>query len=125
MIIRPASTSWNITGGARAELLHVLTGHIQADYRWTFPGLTAVAFSPDGHKLATGGVDGFAKVWQVESGQELLSVQGHPMGLGITNLAFSPDNRYLATTSDQGSRDRGRCAGKDLGCCQRRRAAYL
>jgi WD40 repeat protein/DNA-binding SARP family transcriptional activator len=88
---------------ARAELLHVLNGHIQANpVGGLFPGLTAVAFSPDGSKLATGGVDGFAKVWQVESGQELLSVQGHPLGLGITNLAFSPDNRYLATTSDQG-----------------------
>jgi WD40 repeat protein/DNA-binding SARP family transcriptional activator len=91
------------SGGVKAELVHILAGHDQnaQPVGALFEGIIAIAFSPDGNKLATGGADGFAKVWQVEAGEELLSIQAHPSGVGITNLAFSPDSKYLATTSDQ------------------------
>ena len=85
-----------------AKLLHTLSGH--GDGRSigdeAFPGLTSVEFSPDSTKLATGGVGGLAKIWDVSTGQELLSIQIHPDRFGITSLAFSPDGRYLATASD-------------------------
>ncbi len=88
-------------GAATVELLHTLSGHIKS---WLvnhkFPGLTSVAFSPDGTKLATGGVDGVAKIWEVSTGQELLSIQTNPDRLGIVRLAFSPDGLLLATTND-------------------------
>jgi WD40 repeat protein len=61
-------------GAARAELLHTLTGHSQAPpVGGLFPGVTTVAFNPDGSKPATGGADGYVKVWLVETGQELWS----------------------------------------------------
>jgi WD40 repeat protein len=50
--------------------------------------------------LATGGVDKMAKVWDVQTGEELLSVPVEEDGSGVTNLAFSPDGLLLATASD-------------------------
>ncbi len=88
-------------GTPTAELQHTLSGHVKS---WAvagnFPGLTSVAFSPDGEKLATGGVDGVAKIWDVSTGQELLSIQTNPDRVGIIRLAFSPDGRFLGTTTD-------------------------
>jgi WD40 repeat protein len=86
---------------ATAELVHTLKGHGEAPpVGGLFPGLTSVVFSPDGMKLATGGADGMAKIWDAGTGQELVSVQAHPDRLGITRLAFSPDGILLATVSD-------------------------
>jgi WD40 repeat protein len=92
----------NLTpGAASAELVRTLAGHAEGPpVGGIFYGLTTVVFSPDGTKLATGGVDKFAKVWDVETGQELLSVLVDTDGSGVTRLAFSPDSRSLATASD-------------------------
>jgi WD40 repeat protein len=86
---------------ASHTLLRTITGHAAAPaVGGLFPGLTSVDFNPDGTKLATGGVDGMAKIWDVQTGLELLSVQAHPNGNGITRVVFSPDGRRLATASD-------------------------
>ena len=92
----------NLTpGAASAELVRTLSGHAEGSpVGGIFDGLTTVVFSPDGIKLATGGVDKFAKVWDVETGQELLSVLVDTDGSGVTRLAFSPEGRFLATASD-------------------------
>jgi WD40 repeat protein len=86
---------------AAAELNITLNGHAPGQpVGDLYPGLTTAAFSPDGMRLATGGVDGMAKIWDVKTGQELLSIQAHPERRGITRLAFSADGRLLATASD-------------------------
>jgi Tol biopolymer transport system component len=60
----------------------------------------AVAFSPDGHRLATAGAERTARIWDTLSGAKTLSV-AHPFGSGrLRTLAFSPDGRQLATGSD-------------------------
>jgi WD40 repeat protein len=83
-------------GAARAELRHTLAGHGPGvPIGALFPGLSTVAFSPDGSRLVTGGTDGFAKIWEVESGRELMSLQAHPQGNAIIHLAVSP--RITAT----------------------------
>jgi eukaryotic-like serine/threonine-protein kinase len=69
----------------------------------TGPG-SRVVFSPDGKHLATaansgipgGDVDCTVKVWDADSGQEVLSLKGKPTG-GV--MAFSPDGKRLATLS--------------------------
>jgi WD40 repeat protein len=88
-------------GVARAELRHTLVGHGPGvPIGGLFPGISTVAFSIDGNRLITGGTDGFAKIWDVESGRELNSLQGHPQGNAITHLAVSQDNLYLVTSTD-------------------------
>jgi RNA polymerase sigma factor (sigma-70 family) len=57
------------------------------------PVCESAAFSPDGRLLATGGQDGFARVWDVASGRQVRALSGH---LGwVMSLAFSPDGRSL------------------------------
>jgi WD40 repeat protein len=47
-----------------------------------------VAFAPAGDLLATGGWDGTARVWSVETGIELATFQGH--GEKVNAVAFAP-----------------------------------
>ena len=72
-------------------------------------GLGIVVWSPDGRRLATGGQDRTFRVWDAETGEELLVFRGHDReGLQPASashvqdvppsaLAWSPDGRILAS----------------------------
>jgi WD40 repeat protein/DNA-binding SARP family transcriptional activator len=63
--------------------------------------VTALAFSPDGQRLATGSLEGSLKLWEARTGRQLESLTGN---LGqILDLAFSPDGASLATSSSDGT----------------------
>jgi WD40 repeat protein/serine/threonine protein kinase len=74
----------------RAALrLHCLRGHTQE--------VTGVCFSPDGKHLASGSRDKTVKVWDVQTGQQVLSLKGHTDG--VNSVCFSPDGNRLASAS--------------------------
>jgi tetratricopeptide (TPR) repeat protein len=71
--------------------------------------VNAVAFSPDGHRLATASDDHTARIWDTTTGQECLSVvhkgvrpnaRRRPTHVRERTVAFSPNGRWLATASD-------------------------
>jgi WD40 repeat protein/serine/threonine protein kinase len=68
----------------------------------THPGpgrVQTVAVSPDGHTVLTGGTDGLACLWDMDTGERLHDL--HHDG-AVTTAAFSPDGRTILT----GGRDR-------------------
>jgi WD40 repeat protein len=68
-----------------ADLL-TLRGHTNA--------FSSVAFSPDGQRLISNGMDGIARLWHPTTGELLRTLQGHT---GPTSLAFSPDDGRVAS----------------------------
>ena len=56
-----------------------------------------VAFSPDGQRLASASYGGTVHLWDLRTGQETLSLEGHIDV--VTSVAFSPDGHRLASAS--------------------------
>jgi WD40 repeat protein len=93
---------WDAATGRR-----VLTysGHSDSVDLW------ALAWSPDGRYLASGGTDQVVRVWEASTGQDVLTYYGHadqPPIYGsaypyaITAIAWSPDSTRLATSAISG-----------------------
>ncbi|XP_067325872.1 guanine nucleotide-exchange factor SEC12 [Anolis sagrei] len=85
------------TPGVTVETLHC----VQTD---TSPDALqkAVCFSSDHSLLATGGVDGFLRVWEFPSMKKALEFQAHDGE--IEDIALSPDNKVVTV-------------GRDFRCC--------
>ncbi len=107
-----AARIWDATSG---QLLHTLSGHAPAARAGSLHpgGVVDIAFSSDGKRLATGGADGAARVWDISaalstdvasgrggaSPDPLLVLAGHTSEIFI---AFSPDGTRLATAGYDG-----------------------
>ncbi|MDB5311354.1 MAG: prkC 23, partial [Gemmataceae bacterium] len=70
----------------------------------TLPGHTgavhALAVSPDGAAVASGGADDAACVWDVPTGSMRALLRGHDQA--VRGVRFGPDGRTLVTASDDG-----------------------
>ena len=90
------STSWaNSSSGIRprADPLRTIPGDSQE--------LRALAFTPDSSVIAAAGKGKVIHLWDVVTGQEILTLEGHKAQ--INALAFSPDGSLLASCSHDGA----------------------
>jgi WD40 repeat protein len=85
---------------ATVELWDPATGQRVAALEGS-PGIVLdVAFSPDGTRIATGGIDGTVTIWDAASGEQLLVLRGH--FTLVASVAFSPDGSQLASVGSEG-----------------------
>lgn len=82
----PSSPSTSL-GQLVAIELRVFRGHAES--------VRAVALSSDGGQLLTGSNDKTAKLWDVQTGKEIIALKGHSDF--ITAVAFSPNGQHLLT----------------------------
>ena len=65
----------------------------------------SVEFSPDGRQLVTGHGRGTIKFWDIETGQQLMTINGKPEGMNtrVVDLAWSFDGEKLASAREDGT----------------------
>jgi WD40 repeat protein/tRNA A-37 threonylcarbamoyl transferase component Bud32 len=91
--ISPGATPMSLRDAKTGSLIRTLAGHTGM--------INAVAFSPDGTRLAGALDDHSVKVWDTGTGQETLTLRGH--AAAVVAVAFSPDGRLLASAARDGS----------------------
>lgn len=64
-------------------------------------GVFGVEYSPDGSRILTAGADGSARLWDADSGEELLALYGHTGG--VQDAVLSPDGSRIVTAGGDGS----------------------
>jgi WD40 repeat protein len=79
-------------------LYDLTTGQRLRDLADSLPGIVALAFSPDGRRLAAGNAPGRITVHDVETGERLASFDS----AGVQALAFRPDGGILAVAGTDG-----------------------
>jgi WD40 repeat protein len=63
----------------------------------------AIAYSPDGKKLALGGSDNIIVLWDLVQRKKVATLRNVPtFGVSVDSVAFSPDGKFLASASDTG-----------------------
>ncbi|MFE9687353.1 PQQ-binding-like beta-propeller repeat protein [Streptomyces sp. NPDC006285] len=87
------------TGGDQVTLIDTATGRTQRTIEPNRPSIMSLAFSSDGHILATASSSGVVKTWDRRTGR----LQGSfSAGGEVASLAFSPDGRTLAAGGVRG-----------------------
>jgi WD40 repeat protein len=94
---------WNVEGDKAREwkTLRAPLGTLPREYP-QLCGAHALAFSPDGKRLAVAYAHGVVQVWDL-SGKEPAEETGLSFDRTVWSLAFAPDGRHLATGNRDGT----------------------
>ncbi len=94
------------------QVWEATTGECLLIYRGHSNEVHALAWSPDGTRLASGSMDGTVQVWDAATGQNLATYNSHIEA--VSALAWSPDGQRLASTGDNTAQVRDATTGQIL-----------
>jgi len=80
------------------QIWNALTGDNPLIYRDHFYFVNAVAWSPDGRKIASASADTNVQVWSAATGSNVLTYRGHTST--VNAVAWSPNGKLIASASD-------------------------
>jgi len=83
---------WDATRLGRGQTPRTITRRARVP-----PAAEVLAFSPDGRRLAAGGEKNTVKIWDVPSGEELHTLEGHSGDVWVTAFSPDPEGRWLAS----------------------------
>ena len=83
------------------RVIDAITGATVAERIVGRSEMLAVAFSPDGQRMVTGGYDPGISVWDTQHFEELVQLKGH--SYYVFRLAFSPDGERLHSAGGDGA----------------------
>ncbi len=88
-------------GRCRIGLFDTFSGQERANWAAAPGQILALAFSPNGKRLASGGDDHVIRIWDAVTGQPLGECRGHTSK--VLSLAFRQDGSRLVTASHDGT----------------------
>ena len=107
LALEAVSATYSVDKFSTLEAENALRQSLQASHvELTLRGHTALVsgavFSPDGTRIATASNDGTTRLWDAQTGAELLSI---PTGVtnGLHGIDYSPDGKLLATAGRNGT----------------------
>jgi WD40 repeat protein len=100
-VISPDKRTYISTNLSKIKVRSLDKGNVLYEIESDQIGMESLAYSQDGAILISGGADGAAKVWGVNSAFPLGALEGH--NGGIVRILFTPDKTTLITASFDGT----------------------
>jgi len=72
-------------------------------YRGHSERVAAVAWSPDGRRIASGSWDKTVQIWNLSTGQTILTYRDSTSPSRVNAVGWSPDGTHIASGNDDGS----------------------
>jgi WD40 repeat protein len=96
------AVSLNTEGGqSRIGIFDPSSGQERANWAAGLDGIIALAFSPDGQRLASGGEDRVIRIWDAATAKLLTECRGHTSK--VLSIAFQEDGSRLVTAAHDGT----------------------
>jgi len=111
-ITGPCDSIRQIQWGATSEYMFVASQDLRVHFvvvkegriKYQFSGhrgwVSAVTISPDQQRIASASTDGRLKVWEITTGQPVVTCQNHEGA--VWDCSYSPTGEYLATCGEDG-----------------------